>query len=66
MKNPAIPLFALLALLALPALADDDPAILAVTGQAMPKSGSFHRTRAIRLSAASVPSQTMTRPACCE
>lgn len=35
MKIPAIPLVTLLALLALPAYADDDPAILAVTGQAV-------------------------------
>ena len=31
-----------------------------------PVAGSFHSTRSIRLAAASVPSQTMTTPACCE
>src|SRR3546814_4947160 len=31
-----------------------------------PVPGSFHSTRAMRLSAASVPSQTITMPLCCE
>ena len=31
-----------------------------------PVPGSFHSTRAIRLSASAVPSQTMTTPECCE
>src|SRR5690606_4343679 len=31
-----------------------------------PVPGSFQSTRAIRLSAASVPSQTITTPECCE
>ena len=35
-------------------------------GASRPLPGSFHRTRSIRLSAASLPSQTMTSPACCE
>ena len=31
-----------------------------------PVAGSFHSTRAIRFAAASVPSHTITTPACCE
>jgi len=31
-----------------------------------PVPGSFHNTRAMRLSAASVPSHTITTPECCE
>ncbi len=31
-----------------------------------PVAGSFQSTRSMRLSAASLPSQTMTMPACCE
>ena len=31
-----------------------------------PVPGSFHSTRAMRLSASGVPSQTITTPECCE
>jgi hypothetical protein len=31
-----------------------------------PVAGSFQSTRSIRFAAASLPSQTMTTPACCD
>jgi len=36
------------------------------TWRITPDAGSFHRTRAMRLAACGVPSQTITTPACCE